>query len=161
MYADKTSERLTKEAVDRFNVKIVPANTAVLSFKLTIGRVAITEGEMLTNEAIAHFVPLRKGVGSEYTYCLLAQYDYHSLGSTSSIATAVNSQILRDMPLVVPPENIARSFCDAAMPLFWSIKCSQQETHCLSDLRDALLPKLISGEIRIPDAEKMLEEVGV
>ena len=161
VYADKTSERLTREAVDRFNVKIVPANTVVLSFKLTIGRVAITGGEMLTNEAIAHFSPLVKGAGSEYTYCLLSQYDYHSLGSTSSIATAVNSQILREMPLVVPPEISARAFCDATASIFSSIKCGQQETRCLSDLRDALLPKLISGEIRIPDAEKMLEEVGI
>ena len=161
VYADRTSESLTREAVEKFNVKIVPPDTAVLSFKLTIGRVAITGSEMLTNEAIAHFSSLTKGPGSEYTYCLLSQYDYHSLGSTSSIATAVNSQILRDMPLVVPPESIARAFCDTAAPIFSSIKCGQQETHCLSDFRDALLPKLISGEIRIPDAEKMLEEVGV
>jgi type I restriction enzyme S subunit len=161
VYADRTSESLTREAVEKFNVKIVPPDTAVLSFKLTIGRVAITGSEMLTNEAIAHFSSLTRGAGSEYTYCLLSQYDYHSLGSTSSIATAVNSQILRDMPLVVPPESIARAFCDTAAPIFSSIKCGQQETHCLSDFRDALLPKLISGEIRIPDAEKMLEEVGV
>ena len=161
VYADRTSESLTREAVEKFNVKIVPPDTAVLSFKLTIGRVAITGSEMLTNEAIAHFSSLTKCAGSEYTYCLLSQYDYHSLGSTSSIATAVNSQILRDMPLVVPPETIARAFCDTAAPIFSSIKCGQQETHCLSDFRDALLPKLISGEIRIPDAEKMLEEVGV
>jgi type I restriction enzyme S subunit len=161
VYADKTSERLTREAVDKFNVKIVPANTVVLSFKLTIGRVAIAGGEMLTNEAIAHFSPLAKGAGPEYTYCLLSQYDYHSLGSTSSIATAVNSQILREMPLVVPPEISSRAFCDATASIFSSIKCVQQETRCLSDLRDALLPKLISGEIRIPDVEKILEEVGV
>jgi type I restriction enzyme S subunit len=161
VYADRTSESLTREAVAKFNVKIVPPDTAVLSFKLTIGRVAITGSEMLTNEAITHFSSLTKGVGSEYTYCLLSQYDYHSLGSTSSIATAVNSQILRDMPLVVPPETIARAFCDTVAPIFSSIKCGQQENHCLSDFRDALLPKLISGEFRIPDAEKMLEEVGI
>jgi type I restriction enzyme S subunit len=161
VYADRTSESLSREAVEKFNVKIVPPDTAVLSFKLTIGRVAITGSEMLANEAIAHFSSLTKGAGSEYTYCLLSQYDYHSLGSASSIATAVNSQMLRDMPLVVPPEIIARAFCDTAAPIFSSIKCAQKEAYCLSDFRDALLPKLISGEIRIPDAERMLEEVGV
>lgn len=159
VYADRTSESLTREAVEKFNVKIVPPDTAVLSFKLTIGRVAITVSEMLTNEAIAHFSSLTKGAGSEYTYCLLSQYDYHSLGSTSSIATAVNSQILRDMPLVVPPETIARAFCDTAASIFSSIKCGQQEIHCLSDFRDALLPKLISGEIRIPDAKRFVSQL--
>jgi type I restriction enzyme S subunit len=161
VYADRASECLTREAVDKFNVKIVPADTVVLSFKLTIGRVAITAGEMLTNEAIAHFLPLSKDAGYQYTYCLLSQYDYHSLGSTSSIATAVNSQMLRDMPLVIPPEVIIRAFCDASTPIFSSIKRGQRETRCLSDIRDTLLPKLISGELRIPDAEKLLEEAGV
>lgn len=161
VYADRASECLTREAVDKFNVKIVPANTVVLSFKLTIGRVAITAGEMLTNEAIAHFLPLSKDAGYQYTYCLLSQYDYHSLGSTSSIAAAVNSQMLRDMPLVIPPEVIIRAFCDASTPIFSSIKRGQRETRCLSDIRDTLLPKLISGELRIPDAEKLLEEAGV
>lgn len=55
LYISESSEQLTKEAVDRHNVKIVPDNTVLLSFKLTVGRIAITDGEMTTNEAIAHF----------------------------------------------------------------------------------------------------------
>ncbi|MCP9916936.1 restriction endonuclease subunit S [Cyanobium sp. ATX 6F1] len=161
VFAYRASECLTREAVERFNVKVVPANTVIVSFKLTVGRVAITACEMLTNEAIAHFSPLRSEAGFEYTYCLLSQYDYHSLGSTSSIATAVNSQILRDMPLLTPSGDIVRAFCDTTTSLFSSIKICQKETQHLSDLRDALLPKLISGEIRIPDAERMLEEMSI
>ena len=55
VYISDSSEYLTHEAVERFNVKLVPSNTVILSFKLTVGRVAITDGITTTNEAIAHF----------------------------------------------------------------------------------------------------------
>jgi type I restriction enzyme S subunit len=54
-YIFETSEYLTKKAIQKFNIKIIRENTILLSFKLTIGRLAITTDSMATNEAIAHF----------------------------------------------------------------------------------------------------------
>ena len=62
LYISNSSEQLTKEAVERHNVKVVPDNTVLLSFKLTVGRIAITNGEMTTNEAIAHFKTDKKEI---------------------------------------------------------------------------------------------------
>ena len=55
LYIQNSAEYLTHDAVKKFNIKIVPDNTVILSFKLTVGRVAITDGNITTNEAIAHF----------------------------------------------------------------------------------------------------------
>ena len=101
LYISSSSEQLTREAVERHNVKIVPDNTVLLSFKLTVGRIAITNGEMTTNEAIAHFKTDKKEI-NEYLYCYLKCFNYQTMGSTSSIATAVNSKIIKGMPFVVP-----------------------------------------------------------
>lgn len=145
MFIENSSEYLTKDAVKKFNIKIVPANTVILSFKLTIGRVAITANKLTTNEAIAHFKTNNQAI-NEYLYCYLKQFNYQSLGSTSSIAVAVNSKIIKGMPFVVPTDEEISDFHNLVYPMFKEILKNQQENHHLADLRDTLLPKLMSGE---------------
>lgn len=147
-----SSEYLTQEAVNRFKVVTVPDNTVILSFKLTVGRIAITDGELTTNEAIAHFKTDNKAI-NEYLYCYLKSYNYQTLGSTSSIATAVNSKIIKGMPFVVPTKMELSKFHEFAAPCFEKIKQNQLENNRLTALRDTLLPKLMSGEIDVSDIE--------
>ena len=152
MYISDSSEYLTKDAVDRFNLVAIPDKTVLLSFKLTVGRVAITNGVMTTNEAIAHFKTDNKSI-NEYLYCYLKSYNYQTLGSTSSIATAVNSKIIKAMPFIVPTEQELLDFHCFAAPCFKKILQNQLENARLTALRDTLLPKLMSGEIDVSDVE--------
>jgi len=152
LYISNSSEQLTKEAVERHNVKVVPDNTVLLSFKLTVGRIAITNGEMTTNEAIAHFKTDKKEI-NEYLYCYLKCFNYQTMGSTSSIAIAVNSKIIKGMPFVVPTDDELKEFHDVAAPMFARIKTNQVETDNLTALRDTLLPKLMSGELDVSNID--------
>ena len=152
LYISESSEQLTREAVDRHNVKIVPDNTVLLSFKLTVGRVAITDGEMTSNEAIAHFKTNKKEI-NEYLYCYLKCFNYQTMGSTSSIATAVNSKIIRGMPFVVPTDEEITEFHSLAAPMFAKIKANQVEISNLTALRDTLLPNLMSGELDVSNID--------
>ena len=152
LYISESSEQLTREAVDHHNVKIVPDNTILLSFKLTVGRIAITNGEMSSNEAIAHFKTDKKEI-NEYLYCYLKCFNYQTMGSTSSIATAVNSKIIKSMPFVVPTDEEINEFHSLAAPMFAKIKANQSEMSNLTVLRDTLLPKLMSGELDISDID--------
>ena len=148
MYIADSSEYLTHESLDKFNIKVVPDNTVLLSFKLTVGRVAITDGAMATNEAIAHFKTDKPEI-NEYLYCYLKDFNYQTMGSTSSIATAVNSKIIKAMPFVAPTDAELVTFHSATAPMFEMIKTRQRENTRLAELRDSLLPKLMSGEIDV------------
>lgn len=152
LYISRSSEQLTKQAVERHNVKVVPDNTVLLSFKLTVGRIAITNGEMTTNEAIAHFKTDKKEI-NEYLYCYLKCFNYKTMGSTSSIATAVNSKIIKGMPFVVPTNDELEEFHGFAAPMFAKIKANQIEIDNLIALRDTLLPKLMSGELDVSNID--------
>lgn len=145
-----TSEYLTNEAVVKFNIPIIPKDTVLLSFKMTVGRVAITTEEMLSNEAIAHFkfnakTPFTK----EYLYLFLKNYKYETLGSTSSIVTSINSAMIKDMEITIPDEFTMRNFNESAFQYFNKIKENSKQIQTLTKLRDTLLPKLMSGEVRV------------
>lgn len=151
VFQQRSSEFLTSEAVSRFNVRVVPDRTVLLSFKLTIGRVAITDGPMVTNEAIAHFkLPDDSAISSEYLYLYLKGFDYSKLGSTSSIADAVNSKTIREIPIIVANSDLIGCFAKSVISIFEEVRNRQNEIATLGATRDTLLPKLLSGEVEVP-----------
>lgn len=152
VFISDSSEYLTDEAIKRFNVVMVEKDSLLLSFKLTVGRVAIADTRLTTNEAIARFI-LPDKCYCEFLYLYLKQYKYENLGSTSSIATAVNSKTIKGMKLIVPPADIIKSFSNNTRPLFEQIRVLQQESRRLATLRDTLLPKLMSGELKVNDVD--------
>jgi type I restriction enzyme S subunit len=160
VYINKTSEFLTNEAIEKFNIRVIPKNNVILSFKMTVGRVAILQKDMCTNEAIAHFVPKDNDLSKAFTYCLLKSIRYESLSSTSSIATAVNSKIIKAMKCIFPSKALLIAFNEFCHPIYKKIETNTNEIETLISLRDALLPKLISGELKISDAENLVKEAG-
>jgi type I restriction enzyme S subunit len=148
-YIHMTSEFLTEDAVSRFNVPVINSNTVIISFKLTVGRISITTERMLSNEAIAHLNLKNKEIYPEFLYLFLKQFNFDSLGSTSSIATAVNSKSIKSLPFINPSKEVLSKFNEVIVPLFSRIHNLTFENKELVDLRDTLLPKLISGELDI------------
>ena len=148
----RSSEQLTQKAVDKFNIRVIPSNTVLLSFKLTVGRIAISYGEMTTNEAIAHF-KTDKAFINEYLYCYLKDFNYQTLGSTSSIATAVNSKIIKAMPFIIPTDDEISRFHTIVDPIFKQILNNQLENDSLAEMRGALLPRLMSGELDVSNID--------
>lgn len=152
IYIFNTSEKLTMDSIKKYNVKVIPKDTLILSFKLTIGRIAITTENMTTNEAIAHF-NLKNENMKYYLYSYLKNFDYAKLGSTSSIATAVNSKIIKSMPIGIPNEMVINNYNKRVQSMFEKILNNEKENQELEQLRDTLLPKLINGEINLDKIE--------
>lgn len=143
-----SKEDLTADAIIRHNMKVVPKGTILVSFKLTVGRVAITSIDMCTNEAIAHF-HIDNDLDRAYTYCYLKNFEYDSLGNTSSISKAINSKIIKSMPFIMPTRDILRQFFMIVQPILNQIELKQKMIFRLTEARDRLLPKLMSGEIEV------------
>ena len=66
---------------------------------------------------------------------------------------------LAAFPVIKPTTPIAEAFGDLVEPWFARIACNSRESETLATLRDLILPKLMSGEIRVNDADEALAEV--
>src|SRR5262249_27720436 len=92
----------------------------------------------------------------EYLFLHLKRVDFFSLnrGSTQPLLTQTD---LKAQPLVLPPPALLRQFHTVARSLYEQIDALHEESRTLAALRDTLLPKLISGELRVRDAERIAE----
>lgn len=80
----------------------------------------------------------------------------HSTGTTIPYAKWKNS--LSRMPIICPPELVRDAFSEMVTAILQKIPTKYSEVQTLAELRDALLPQLLSGQLRIPDAEKLVAE---
>lgn len=71
---------------------------------------------------------------------------------------AVRPEVVANLPCLVPGEHILRAFHETVKPMFEEVGSNNQQTQTLSQLRDTLLPKLISGEIRLPETESIISD---
>ena len=105
---------------------------------------------MVTNEAIAHFnIDDERIINSEYIYFYLKNFPYDSLGSTSSIGKAINSKIVKAMPVLLPSKATVQEFARKVIPNFQMIKTLLKQNTKLREARDILLPKLMNGQIEV------------
>jgi type I restriction enzyme, S subunit len=92
-----------------------------------------------------------------YAYNLLRGLDFASFNAGSAVPT-LNRNHVHNLPVIIPPIDIIQAFEDLVVPLLKRQKANADESHTLAAIRDALLPKLISGELRVTDAERFLAE---
>ncbi|WP_180322690.1 restriction endonuclease subunit S, partial [Helicobacter winghamensis] len=140
-----TSEFLTMEAIRKFRIPLIPPNTILLSFKMTLGRVSITTENMLSNEAIAHFnLYSEYRLFTEYLYCFLKTFKYETLGSTSSIVTAINSTLIKSINIRIPDRKIIVEFSMIAKGFFDKIYNNTKQIQNLQAMRDMMLGKIFN-----------------
>ena len=93
--------------------------------------------------------------------CKFLSQQLETFNSEGTVFGSINGKDLKGLPTILPPEVLCKAFDEIGKPMDDAVRNRTLEIEVLTELRDTLLPKLISGELRIPDAEKFLEEAGI
>lgn len=110
-----TKEKITDEAVSKSNVKLIPKGTTLLSFKLSIGKIAIAGKELYTNEAIAGLIPINNQVLDSFLYYLFKSnlIKLENYIGDKAFGKSLNSTILKkDVKIPVPPIDVQEKIID-------------------------------------------------
>lgn len=103
-FVENTKEKISEAAVKESGIRCVPANTVIMSFKLSLGKTAITKEPVYTNEAIMAFIPTGKyTVFPDYFYYLFSAMDWSKGTNRAVMGATLNKVTLGAISIVVPP----------------------------------------------------------
>ena len=103
-YVDDTKERITDKSINESGIRKVPPNTVLMSFKLSIGKTAITRESVYTNEAIMAFIPKGKyETFPDYFYYMLSSIDWLSDSNRAVMGATLNKATLSNIKVYLPP----------------------------------------------------------
>ncbi len=129
-----TKEKITDEAIKKSNVKLIPKNTTLLSFKLSIGKTAIAGKDLYTNEAIAGLIPIHKEkILDKYLLYFFQSkiLNLNLIRGNNAFGKSLNSTILKEnIKIPLPPLEIQKqivSECEKIENQYNTIRMSIEE----------------------------------
>ena len=153
-YAVTTERYLSLYGAQSQPKKTLPRNSICVSCIGTAGLVTLTAQESQTNQQINSIIP-KEGYSPYYIYLLMETLSViiNNLGQSGSTIVNLNKAQFGKIAVVIPSIKIMKSFDEIVSPMFESILSKQEENIKLAELRDSLLPRLMSGELDVSELD--------
>ena len=138
--------------------RIANAGDTLVSVRAPVGDVNMAYETCCVGRGVAA-VRHKSGSRSYTYYAMLSLGErFKRFEAEGTVFGSINKKQFQNLPSLKVPPDIVTTFETFAYPIDENIRSSEEEVRLLAKLRDSLLPKLISGELRVPDAEKLLED---
>ena len=150
VYTSRGEIDITEEGYNSTSTKLMPKGTILFTSRAPIGYISIAQNDICTNQGFKSLVP--KKAGTCFLYCFLKyvtpEIENKSTGSTFKEASG---SLMKSLQVIMPEQKVFEDFETIVSPLFARIESLEKENSRLSLLRDTLLPRLMSGEIEVPE----------
>ena len=148
-----TERKLSDQGVAKIGSGLLPVGTLLLSSRAPIGYLALTQVPLAINQG---YIAIPPGGLLPPLYMLFwCRQNMENIKGRANGSTfmEISKKAFRPIPALVPPAVIIQAFTEIADALFDRLVENEQQAQTLSTLRDTLLPRLISGQLRLADAE--------
>lgn len=148
-----TERRITQAGVNQISSGLLPIGTVLLSSRAPVGYIAISEIPVAINQGFIAMIC--DGVLPNYYVWLWARENLGAIKSQANGTTfqEISKTSFRPIPVIVPSDKVLNSFVNTIAPLYQRMVSNLEEIKILAELRDLLLPKLLSGEVTVDNLE--------
>lgn len=146
----KPTKFITKLGLENSSTKLLPNNTTVIAITgATLGQISMLEIESCANQSVIGVLASEK-FSNEYIYLWIKFHiEELILRKTGGAQQHINSGDVKGFPIVLPDRMTREKFNNFVKPLFKKISHNSKQIITLENIRDTLLPKLMSGEVRV------------
>jgi type I restriction enzyme S subunit len=151
-----TERKITDAGLAQISSGLLPKGTVLLSSRAPIGYLAIAEVPVAVNQG---FIAMKPRLGTSNLFLLRwasAAHDEIVSHANGSTFLEISKSSFRPIRIVAPSAPVIDAFDRVTRPMYLKVVEQERESRTLAALRDALLPKLISGEVRVKDAERFV-----
>ena len=143
------ADDITELGLRNSSASIMPRGTVLFSSRAPIGYIAIADGEVTTNQGFKSVVP-HSNVGTAFVYYFLkaALPTIEGMASGSTFKE-ISGSAMRMVPAIIPDDDTLRRFTSFCETLFQQQRTLEMQNRELAAIRDALLPRLMTGEIDV------------
>lgn len=150
MFSNDSIKKITALGLQKSSAKLFPAYSILMTSRATVGEITINTKEASTNQGFITLIPNEKySVHYLYSWLKTKLRIINNLASGSTFPE-ISKTDFRSIEFLQPDNNTLNAYKALIKPLFSSIENNTNEIQTLTKLRDTLLPKLMSGAIRVP-----------
>lgn len=151
-FTSRGENDITENGYKSCSAKIMPRGSVLFSSRAPIGYLTIAKNDICTNQGFKSVVP--KYAGTAYIYYLLKTNTkrIESMSSGTTFKEASGS-LMKSLAVIIPPKNIIDNYEVSVIEMFNEQEVIEEESSRLASLRDTLLPKLLSGQIKLNEYE--------
>ncbi|PEI03848.1 restriction endonuclease subunit S [Pantoea agglomerans] len=154
-----TERKITKTGLGKISSGLLPVNTVLMSSRAPVGYLAMAKTPVAINQGYIA-MKCNNDLSPEFVlqWCVSNMPEIVSRASGTTFAE-ISKKNFNPIPLVKPPVILVEYYTKKVSSIYSLIENNARENNSLTQLRDNLLPKLLSGEITLPEAEQAVSEV--
>lgn len=150
LYVIETEKTITEDGLNNCNSKLFKTDTVFITARGTVGKVALAGRDMAMNQSCYALVA-KSGYTQKYVFHLTQQLvNVLRKNASGAVFDAITVSTFQNLKTTLPDIELVRHFDGLVNGLYSLLLEKANETQTLQQLRDTLLPKLMSGEIRVP-----------